>query len=158
MGNVAFDPGGFYEFSLESGSVKSRDGARVVVVSDSVMANLVSAAVERGDVTAVRQLGKHLGQSVSRAVGGDAASATPEEVMGYASATLALFGWGRLALERWGDALVAVVKEVPTLDADNLGVAALLGEAAGEGLHGGFIRWGLGLKEYAAAEEGCEEK
>src|SRR5690606_27452036 len=54
MSGVSFDPTGFYEFSLETGSVKSRDGARVVMVSDSVLATLVSGAVERGDVTAVR--------------------------------------------------------------------------------------------------------
>ena len=40
---------------------------------------------------------------------------------------MALFGWGRLRLEQWGDALVLQVDGLPPLDSDNLAVAALLG-------------------------------
>jgi hypothetical protein len=64
---------------------------------------------------------------VAQSLEGDASSHTPEVVLTHASSVLALFGWGRVAFERWGDALVAVAEGVPTLDEDRLGIAALLG-------------------------------
>jgi len=122
-----FDPGGYFEFSLASGSARTRDGARVLLMSDAVLSSLVAAAVERGDVTAFRQLGKQLGESVVRALGSSASEAVPEEVLGHAASMLALFGWGKLTLERWGDALVASVSNLPELNDSHLGIAALLG-------------------------------
>ncbi|MCA9601590.1 MAG: hypothetical protein KC417_06190, partial [Myxococcales bacterium] len=49
------------------------------------------------------------------------------EVMGHAASTLALFGWGKLSIERWGDALIATMSNLPLLNDSQLGVAALLG-------------------------------
>jgi hypothetical protein len=123
----SFDPGGFYEFDLSRGAVMSRDGLRVLVLSDTVVAPLVSAAVKNGDLTPVRRLGRQIGHLVKESMGGEATHAVPEEVLGHAASCLALFGWGRLGLERWGDALVATLSEPPELDEDHLGVAALLG-------------------------------
>jgi len=127
MTEARFDPGGFYEFNLAHGAVRTRDGARVLVLSDNVVAPLVSAAVKAGDLTAVRRLGRQLGELVKGSIGSTPNEQAPEVVLGHATAILALFGWGRLNLTRWGDALVASVAQVPELDDDHLGVAALLG-------------------------------
>lgn len=122
-----FDPGGFFEFDLAGGEVRARSGNRVLVLSDTVVAPLVSAAVQNGDLTAVRRLGRHMGEEVARALGGEAREAAPELVLGHAAAVVSLFGWGRLRIERWGDALSARLDQLPQLDADHLAIAALLG-------------------------------
>jgi len=122
-----FDPGGFFEFDLAGGEVRARSGHRVLVLSDNVVAPLVSAAVQNGDLTAVRRLGRHMGEEVAGSLGGDAPAASPEAVLGHAASVVSLFGWGRLHVERWGDALLARLEQVPQLDADHLAIAALLG-------------------------------
>jgi len=127
MAEARFDPGGFYEFNLAHGAVRTRDGVRVLVLSDSVVAPLVSAAVKNGDLTPVRRLGRQLGQLVESSLGSSVRDHSPEAVLGYTASVLALFGWGRLELTRWGDALVASVADLPELDDDYLGIAALLG-------------------------------
>lgn len=127
MTDSAFDPGGFYEFDLGRGTVRTQAGGRVVVLSDNVLAPLVSAAASQGDLTAVRRLGKQLGEQIVANAGGDVEGAPADQVLGHAAAVLGLFGWGRLGLERWGDALVATLSDMPVLDDAQLGIAALLG-------------------------------
>lgn len=122
-----FDPAGFFEFDLAGGEVRARSGNRVLVLSDTVVAPLVSAAVQNGDLTAVRRLGRHMGEEVASALGGEVGAQSPELVLGHAAAVVSLFGWGRLRIERWGDALCAHLDAVPHLDADHLAIAALLG-------------------------------
>ena len=61
MADGTFDPGGFFQFDLAHGAVRTRGGARVLVVSESVLAPLINAAVANGDLTAVRSLGSQLG-------------------------------------------------------------------------------------------------
>jgi hypothetical protein len=127
IADASFDPGGFFEFDLARGAISSRGGGRVLVLSDGVLAPLVSAAVEGGDLTAVRKLGRQLGEAAAGALDGAAPGRPAEEVLGHAAAVLSLFGWGRLSVDRWGDALVAKLEQLPRLDDEHLGVAALLG-------------------------------
>jgi hypothetical protein len=127
MPEPLFDPGAFFQFDLANGAVRARDGARVLVLSQSVLAPLIATAVQNGDLTAVRALGNQLGESVAGSLGQGAMDRSPETVLGHAANLIALYGWGRLHLERWGSALVLVVDELPPLDDDNLAVAALLG-------------------------------
>ncbi len=122
----AFDPAGFYEFDLGQGNVRVRDGSRVLVVHDSVLGPLVAAAVRVGDLEALRALGRNLGATVSRSVP-SVEDASPEAVLAQAAGAVALFGWGKLSLERWGDALIATLAHQPKLDPDDLGPAAVLG-------------------------------
>lgn len=122
----AFDPSGFFEFDLARGAVRARGGERVLLLSDAALAPLIATAVKSGDVTAVRKLGKQLGESAASGLG-SAAEGAPEVVLARAAEVLSLFGWGRLRVERWGDALVARIGEPPALDDAHLGVAALLG-------------------------------
>jgi hypothetical protein len=123
----SFDPGGFYEFDLARGAVRTRDGSRVLVLSDDVLGPLVSMAVRNGDVTAVRVLGRQLGDQALHSLGKPPAGLSPETVLGHTASVLALTGWGRLRFEQWGDAVVAALDGLPELDDQHIGVGALLG-------------------------------
>ncbi len=127
MPDVQFDPSGFFQFDLAHGAVRARDGGRVILLSEAVLAPLITTAVNNGDLTAVRILGSQLGTMLASELPGDFNSLSPGVVVGHAAAWMARYGWGRLHLERWGDALVLEVEGVPPLDDDNLAVAALLG-------------------------------
>lgn len=127
MPEPLFDPGAFFQFDLANGAVRARGGTRVLVLSQSVLAPLIATAVQNGDLTAVRALGNQLGESIAGSLGPGAMDRSPETVLGHAANLIALYGWGRLHLERWGNALTLVVDELPPLDDDNLAVAALLG-------------------------------
>lgn len=122
-----FDPGGYFAFDLARGAVHTRHGERVLVLASDVLGPLVSTAVRQGDLTAVRMLGKRIGEDAARSLGGDVKAAAPEAVVTHASGMLSLLGWGTLVLERWGHALVLVLEGAPNLDAERLGLAALLG-------------------------------
>jgi hypothetical protein len=115
MHDGRFDPSGFYEFNLAGGTARTRAGERVVVLSEAVLSSLVEAAARDGDLTPLRRLDR------------PASVLSAESVLGHASAVTALFGWGRLAFERWGPALVISLRDKPQLDEDELGAAALLG-------------------------------
>jgi hypothetical protein len=123
----AFDPGDYYAFDLSRGAVHTRHGERVLVLSTEVIGPLVSTAARHGDLTAVRALGKRIGEDATRSLGDDARRGSPEAVLTHVSGTLALLGWGTLSLERWGSALVLCLAGAPSLDPDRLGLAALLG-------------------------------
>jgi hypothetical protein len=127
MDEPRFDPGGFFDFDLTAGAVRARGGTRVLMLSDTVVAPLVSAAVASGDLTAMRRLGRHVGEEIRTSIGGSADALAPETVLGHAASVLAMFGWGRLTMERWGDALVARIVSLPDLDESQLAFAALLG-------------------------------
>ncbi len=122
-----FDPGGYFAFDLGRGAVHTRHGERVLVLASDVLGPLVSTAVRQGDLTAVRMLGKRIGEDATRSLGGEVKGATPEAVITHASGMLSLLGWGTLSLERWGLALVLALEGAPPLDAERLGLAALLG-------------------------------
>jgi membrane protein YqaA with SNARE-associated domain len=127
MTEPSLDPGAFFQFDLAKGSVRSRGGNRVLLVSESVLAPLINTAVAHGDLTAVRSLGSQLGTMVATTLGTAPSGLSPAQVIGHAGGVMSLFGWGRLRLEQWGDALVLHVDGLPPLDEDNLAVAALLG-------------------------------
>ncbi len=127
MTETSFDPGGFFQFDLAKGCVRSKGGSRVLLVSEGVLAPLINTAVANGDLTAIRSLGAQLGSIVASALGSQPNSASPAQVTAAAGGVMSLFGWGRLRLEQWGDALVLQVEGLPPLDEDNLAVAALLG-------------------------------
>lgn len=127
MPDAQLDPGGFFQFDLARGSVCSRDGQRVLLLSEEALSPLIVTAVSNGDLTAVRAMGSQLGHLVVQALPGNASNLPTSVVMGHVATVVSLFGWGRLRLERWGDALVLEVEGLPPLDEDNLAVAALLG-------------------------------
>ncbi len=118
MTEPRLDPAGFYELDLSRGTVRTRAGDRVVVLTKEVVGALVSSA---GDREALRSLGETMGGEAARHLDD---GATPEVVLGEAEVALGMFGWGRLGIERWGDALVATLDEAPSEASEAL--AALL--------------------------------
>lgn len=127
MADTHFDPGGFFQFDLAHGRVRTRGGTRVIVLAENVLAPLINTAVQNGDLTAIRTLGSQLGAIVAQSLPGPASSLSPQAVISHAGGVMSLYGWGRLKLELWGGAMVLVVEGLPPLDDDNLAVAALLG-------------------------------
>jgi hypothetical protein len=127
MHDGRFDPSGFYEFNLKGGTVRTRGGERVVMLSEGVLSALVEAAARDGDLTPLRRLGELLGEQVLSGLDRPASVLTPEVILGHTSAVTALFGWGGVGFERWGAALVVALRDKPELDEDELGAAALLG-------------------------------
>lgn len=121
MTEPRLDPAGFYELDLSRGTVRTRSGDRVVVLTDEVARALLTMA---RDTAALRELGATMAAEAARHLD-DAAGAPPEQVLGEAAAALGVFGWGKLGLERWGDALVATLDEAPAQASEAL--AALLG-------------------------------
>lgn len=127
MAEPTFDPGGFFTFDLGGGQVSTRAGRRVLMLSDTVLAPLVGAAVAQGDLTVIRRLGRHIGDEIRNTLGEGIDEMPVDLVLGHLGGVLALFGWGRIHLERWGDALVARIEQAPVIDAEQLALAALLG-------------------------------
>jgi hypothetical protein len=131
MTEAGFDPAGFFELDPTHGEARVRGGGRVLVLTDTVVAPLISAAVQNGDLTAVRRLGRHMGEIIRGELAGAETSlseALPADVVfGYARSVISLFGWGALDVERWGDAIILRLTDSPTLDPDQLAMAALLG-------------------------------
>lgn len=117
----------YFGFDLAKGRVDTALGARVVVLCEDVLATLVAAAVRQGDLTSLRQLGHHLGKEAGQMIAGAVVEADVEQVAQNAATVLALFGYGDLSVERWGQAAVLKLGHTPRLDGDQLAVAALLG-------------------------------
>jgi hypothetical protein len=121
MDEPRFDPGGFWEFHLSGGAVRTRAGRRVVVLPEDVAAPLLRLALAQGDARLLTHLGAALGAEAMDTLGGDVEARSPETVVGHLKSVVALFGLGRLSLERWGDALVVTLDGAPPLPADALG-------------------------------------
>lgn len=117
---------GHYQLDVEQGRFEGQGSQRVVAVPAEVLRRIVSVAVQCGDLTSLRYAGHMLAETTSVA-GDEALSMGVSEVLGLARRALALAGWGSLEAERWGKALTLVLRDAPTLDADQLGIAALLG-------------------------------
>lgn len=122
-----FDPGGFYEFNINNGSVKTRSGERVLVLGQDVLGPLVSAAAASGDLTPLRALGSNLASHAKSAIAGAPADAAPADVFSAAAGVVGVFGFGRLEVERWGEAIALRMVDAPALDERRLANAALLG-------------------------------
>ena len=54
MANAAFDPGGFFQFDLAKGMIRTTGQERVLMISEDVLAPLIANAVASGDLTALR--------------------------------------------------------------------------------------------------------
>ena len=80
MTETSFDPGGFFQFDLAKGCVRSKGGSRVLLVSEGVLAPLIHSAVAKCDLTAIRSRGAPLGSIVASALGSEPNSASPAQV------------------------------------------------------------------------------
>jgi hypothetical protein len=88
MTDAQFDPGGFFQFDLAHGRVRTRGGARVLVLAENVLAPLIITAVQNGDLTAIRTLGSQLGSIVAQSLPAPANSLPPQTVISRIRAAL----------------------------------------------------------------------
>ena len=110
-----FDPAGYYELDVAKGTVRTRRGERVIILSDNVVTALVSAAARSGDLAGLRALGTQVGTEVREVLGDDPKRATPEAVLTEAAAVVATLGLGSLSVDRWGDAIAVRLDDAPEL-------------------------------------------
>ena len=113
-----FDAAGFYEFDLAHGAVRAKGGGRVVVLEDAALALMLAGGSPDDALTSI---GRSLGESARASLSEDPGTAYPEIVAAHAAGVLALSGFGRLTLERWGDTLALRLEDAPSIDLRSLG-------------------------------------
>lgn len=113
MSSPRFDPAHVLKFDLGRGQVEV-DGAspRVLVPAEALLELCKHAGPD-----ALRDFGRKLGTEAGRrtadALGAGLAAASLEALVDHLGGNLALMGFGSLALERWGRALVFTVEDSP---------------------------------------------
>jgi hypothetical protein len=112
MATPRFDPSHSVEFDLGRGQIAVRGGSeRVLIPADALV-----ALCEGSDPEVRRDFARRVGTEAGRRTAerlGDPARANIEAVVEHLGGDLALMGFGSLALERWGRALVLVVSGSP---------------------------------------------
>lgn len=129
MDTSTFDPTGAVVFDLARGQVAHEGGGALLLLPPDILAT----ACAQLDATVVRQLGAALGKQVGSRVKsrlGQAASVSLEAIVDQLGGELSLGGFGSLAVERWGQALVVRIEGYPLA-------------AHGQELLGGFIEGAL---------------
>ncbi len=118
-----------YHLDLQRGVLKSQPlDERVVTLPVEVLRRVVAMAMQGGDLTVLRVAGKLLAEAAKEGLAEEGAQASPAVlVFAQARQALAYAGWGTLDVERWGNALVVLLRQAPVLDPEQLGIAALLG-------------------------------
>lgn len=129
MDTSTFDPSEAVVFDLDRGQVTLEGGGPLLLLP----AEVVAAACAQLDATLVRQLGIALGKQAGARVRARLASvAAPslEVMVEQLAGELSLGGFGALAIERWGQALVTKIEGYPLA-------------AHGQELLGGFLEGAL---------------
>jgi hypothetical protein len=132
MSNPPFDASKAVTFDLPRGQIQ-KDGADPrLLVSASALIALCRAAGVDGASTFARATGQSIGAAIAarfERTGSDVGSAAIDAVVEHLSGELAVIGFGRLSVERWGQALVLVVDHGPASDAGDELLRGLLGAA-----------------------------
>ncbi|HWO14602.1 MAG TPA: hypothetical protein VNN80_34105 [Polyangiaceae bacterium] len=129
MDTSTFDPSEAVVFDLDRGQVTLEGGGPLLLLP----AEVVAAACAQLDAALVRQLGIALGKQAGARVRARLASvAAPslEVMVEQLAGELSLGGFGALAIERWGQALVTKIEGYPLA-------------AHGQELLGGFLEGAL---------------
>jgi hypothetical protein len=110
-----FDPTHAIRFDLPNGSVRVRDGERVVVLPAAAVDEAIRIGGDPVAVAMGRALGAACGRSVVARFGSPDAvrAAALEDVLSELHGVLSIAGLGALGLERWGRAMVLVVEHAP---------------------------------------------
>ena len=132
MSNPPFDVSKAVTFDLARGQIQ-KDGsdARLLVSANALVALCRAAGVDASSVFA-RATGQSIGAAIAtrfERAGTDVGRAAIDAVVEHLSGELAVAGFGRLSMERWGQALVLVLDHGPATDAGDELVRALLGAA-----------------------------
>jgi hypothetical protein len=132
MSNPPFDESKAVTFDLSRGQIQ-RDGAEPrLLVSASALVSLCRAAGPDAATAFARATGQTIGAAIAtrfERAGDNAGRAAIDAVVEHLSGELAVAGFGRLSIERWGQALVLVVDYGPSTDQGDELVRALLGAA-----------------------------
>src|SRR5690242_8994563 len=134
MSNPPFDASKAVTFDLSRGQIQ-KDGtdARMLVSASALVALCGAAGVEASSSFA-RATGQSIGAAIAarfERAGHDVGGAAIDAVVEHLSGELAVAGFGRLSVERWGRALVLVVDHAPATEAGDELLRALLGAAVG---------------------------
>jgi hypothetical protein len=134
MSNPPFDASKAVTFDLSRGQIQ-KDGADPrLLVSASALAALCRAAGADAATAFARASGESIGAAIAQRferAGTNARGAAIDAVLEHLSGELGVAGFGRLSMERWGQALVLVVDHGPGMDAGDELLRALLGGAVG---------------------------
>ncbi|HMI83682.1 MAG TPA: hypothetical protein VK550_06275 [Polyangiaceae bacterium] len=132
MSNPPFDASKAVTFDLSRGQIQ-KDGTdpRWLVSASAVIALCRDAGGEAAS-TFARATGQSMGAAIAarfERAGGDVSAAAIDAVFEHLSGELAVAGFGRLSIERWGQALVLVLDHSPASESGDELVRALLGAA-----------------------------
>jgi hypothetical protein len=120
MSNPPFDASKAVTFDLSRGQIaKEGTDARLLVSASALVALCRAAGVDATSAFA-RATGQSIGAGIAsrfERAGHDAGAAAIDAVVEHLSGELAVAGFGRLSVERWGQALVLVVDHGPATDA-----------------------------------------
>jgi len=124
MANPPFDASKAVTFDLSRGQIQKEDNETRLLVSARALAALCRGAGAEATSAFGRAIGDSIGAAIAtrfERAGSTAKSASTESVVEHLAGELALAGFGTLAAERWGRALVLVVDHAPErTDGDNL--------------------------------------
>jgi len=132
MSNPPFDASKAVTFDLSRGQIQKEGADSRLLVSAGALVALCRAAGADAATTFARATGQTIGSTIAtrfERVGSNVGAAAIDAVIEHLSGELAVAGFGRLSVERWGQALVLVVDYGPATEAGDELVRALLGAA-----------------------------
>ena len=132
MSNPPFDASKAVTFDLSRGQIQKEGTDTRLLVSASALVALCRAAGADAAAMFARQTGQSIGAAIAarfERAGHDVGGAAIDAVVEHLSGELAVAGFGRLSVERWGQALVLVVDYGPATEAGDELLRALLGAA-----------------------------
>jgi hypothetical protein len=132
MSNPPFDASKAVTFDLSRGQIQKEGAEPRLLVSASALVGLCRAAGVDAASTFARTTGQSIGAAIAtrfERAGQNVGAAAIDAVVEHLSGELAVAGFGRLSVERWGQALVLVVDYGPVTEAGDELLRALLGAA-----------------------------
>jgi hypothetical protein len=132
MGIPPFDASKAVRIDLARGQIQLPDESRGLLLPSGALAALCHRADAESVASFARSIGESIGHRVRARITAEGAvvrEAPIEVVVEHLSGHWGLVGLGRLELERWGRALVVVLDDVPTEDADERLIAPMLAAA-----------------------------
>jgi hypothetical protein len=112
MTGLKLDPEGYFKFDLGGGSMRYREGDRLIAYPLAAMQKLLSTSLGDIQKTLPYTIGLHMGEAcgekVVEALGEDflESDTMPEDFLAHLNAVLALHGLGMASMESWGDLLL----------------------------------------------------
>src|SRR5512142_1214261 len=113
MSEPRFDPALALKLDFDQGQVTLRGHGPCLVVPKGALLDLLSNAGDEATANFGQQLGVEVGRRMVESLGSSITRASIEGFVEHLGGELALLGFGALAVERWGQALVLVIDGAP---------------------------------------------